>query len=193
MTHFANHVSKALNQKEHTGAIFCDLRKAFDYCNHQILLCKLSRLGIRGENGVDSSLLTILMGVPQGSILGPILFLLYINDLPLCTKLLALLFADDTTLLASGPNLPDLIQFVNDELFKIATYFRLNKLALHPQKTQFMLISNSPTALNYPVELFINHNNSSQSPDQNLIYPISRVLSSSSVPAVKFLGIIFRH
>jgi hypothetical protein len=47
---------------------------------------------------------------------------------------LALLFADDTTLLASGPNLPDLIQFVNDELFKIATYFRLNKLALHPQK-----------------------------------------------------------
>ncbi len=209
MTHFANHVSKALNEKEHTIAIFCDLRKAFDSCNHQILLSKLSRLGIRGEplawfanylsersqfvcvNGVDSSLLTILMGVPQGSILGPILFLLYINDLPLCTKLLALLFADDTTLLASGPNLPDLIQLVNDELFKIATYFRLNKLALHPQKTQFMLISNSPTALNYHTELFINHNNSSQSPDQNLIYPISRVVSSSSVPAVKFLGIFF--
>jgi hypothetical protein len=143
MTHFANHVSKALNEKEHTIAIFCDLRKAFDSCNHQILLSKLSRLGIRGEplawfanylsersqfvcvNGVDSSLLTILMGVAQGSILGPILFLLYINDLPLCTKLLALLFADDTTLLASGPNLPDLIQLVNDELFKIATYFRL--------------------------------------------------------------------
>jgi hypothetical protein len=80
MTHFANHVSKALNEKEHTIAIFCDLRKAFDSCNHQILLCKLSRLGIRGGplawfanylsersqfvcvNGVDSSLLTILMG-----------------------------------------------------------------------------------------------------------------------------------
>ncbi len=51
--------------------------------------------------------------------------LLYINELPLCTKLLALLFADDTTLLAYGPNLPDLIQLVNDELFKIATYFRV--------------------------------------------------------------------
>ena len=125
------------------------------------------------------------------SLLGPILFLLYINDLPLCTELLALLFADDTTLLASGINLPELIKFVNDELFKIATYFRLNKLALHPQKTQFMLISNSPSAINYTVELFINHNNSPHTSDPNLVYPISRVSSTSTIPAVKFLGIFF--
>ncbi len=159
---------------------FCDLRKSFDSSNHQILLSKLSRLGICGAalnwfanylsdrsqfvcvNGVNSSMQTIRLGVPQGSILGPILFLLYINDLPLCTTLLALLFADDTTLLASGSNLPELINYVNDELYKISTYYRNNKLALHPQKTQFMLISNSPTAKNASVNLFINNNNSKQ-------------------------------
>ncbi len=114
-----------------------------------------------------------------------------INDLPLCTTLLALLFADDTTLLASCSNLPELINYVNDELYKISTYFRNNKLALHPQKTQFMLISNSPTAKNAPVNLFIKNNNSLESPDQNLVHPISRVLSSSATPAVKFLGVYF--
>ena len=67
---------------------------------------------------------------------------------------LSLLFPDDITLLPSGPNLPDLIKFVNDELFKITTYFRLNKLALHPQKTQFMLISNNPSAINYPIHFY---------------------------------------
>ncbi len=111
MTLFANHVSKALNEKEHTIAIFCDLGKAFDSCNHQILLSKLSRLGICGAslnwfanylsersqivcvNGVNSSMQTIQLGVLQSSILCPILFLLYINDLPLCTTLLAFALA----------------------------------------------------------------------------------------------------
>ncbi len=82
MTLFANQVSKALNEKEHTITVFSDLRKAFDSCNHQILLSKLSRLGIHGVafnwfanylsdksqfvcvNGVNSSLQTIRLGVP---------------------------------------------------------------------------------------------------------------------------------
>jgi hypothetical protein len=120
MVHFLNHVSKALNEKEHTIAVFCNLRKAFDSCDHKILLRKIEKIGIRGNtlkwfsnylsnrqqfitlNGIFSKLKSVRIGVPQGSILGPILFLLYINDLPDCTLLKSLLFADDTTLLASG-------------------------------------------------------------------------------------------
>ena len=127
MLKFMNHVSNALNKKKHCIAIFCDLRKAFDTVDHEILFKKLERLGICGStlkwfksylserkqfvsiDGVLSDLLEILIGVPQGSILGPILFLIYVNDLPEWSNLLALLFADDTTLLASDDNIDDLI------------------------------------------------------------------------------------
>jgi hypothetical protein len=99
------------------------------------------------------------VGVPQGSILGPLLFLIYINDLPLATLLYPLLFADDTTLLASGPDIDNLFDFVNSELKKIAYFFRQNKLALHPNKTNFILFSNSQVARNTVKALFIDNNN----------------------------------
>jgi sarcosine oxidase/L-pipecolate oxidase len=68
-----------------------------------------------------SDLLSILIGVPQGSILGPLLFLLYINDLPSYSSLLSLLFADDTALAAEGDDLDSLVQHVNDEFKKVTT------------------------------------------------------------------------
>jgi hypothetical protein len=109
--------------------------------DHSILLKKLSKLGVRGielkwfesylsdcqqfvlVNGQSSSLLHILLGVPQGSNLGPLLFLIYINDLPNCSSLLSLLFADDTTLSASHSNLDTLLNLVYSEFKKVVFLF----------------------------------------------------------------------
>ncbi len=108
-------------------------KKAFDTVDHLILFQKLSKPGIRGvelswfksylngrqqfvmTNGMANNLLNILLGVLQGSILCPLLFLIYINDLLLCSKLLTLLFADDTTLTDSDCDLNTVFMRVNFE------------------------------------------------------------------------------
>jgi hypothetical protein len=205
LVHFLNNISQARNQNKYTIAIFCDLRKAFDTVDHQILLKKLFNLGIKGIelqwfksylsnrkqfvhlNGKNSSLLTILLGVPQGSILGPLLFLIYINDLPSCNDLINSLFADDTMLLDSHESLPLLTSKINKEFQKVITYFNVNKLSLHMEKTKFMLFfKNKGTP---SPDILFNYNAlNSTSQDPNLISKMI-CINDLDEPKIKFLGV----
>ena len=157
-----------------------DLKKAFDVCSHSILLKKLKKLGVSGldlkwfksylsdrkqcgdVNGKILSTKNIPISVLQGSILGPILFLCYINDLPGSTLLYTLLFADDTACLASGTNLPDLINHVNTELNKIAIWFRANKMAVNADKTKYIILHSKNKIVDPGNTILVFNNNEPQ-------------------------------
>ena len=156
---FVNDISRAIDNGMYTIGIFMDLSKAFDTIDHNILLSKLYHYGFRGKtqewfrnylcnrtqyvsyNRVSSQTENIKCGVPQGSILGPLLFILYMNDICNTSKILkTILFADDTTVFCSHKDIATLCTTINNELKEVCNWFKANKLSLNAKKTNLMFL-----------------------------------------------------
>ena len=149
-----------IDQGKYNIAVFIDLRKAFDTVNHEILWNKLEYYGVSDKElnwfksylddrkqftvvgGIRSKESKVLHGVPQGSCLGPLLFLVYINDLPHCLKNCASKrYADDTDISASGSNLKYIEKLINEDLDNINKWLIANKLSLNAIKTKYMIFA----------------------------------------------------
>jgi Reverse transcriptase (RNA-dependent DNA polymerase) len=117
----------------------------------------------------------------QGSILGPILFLCFINDLPLCIDLFTLLFADDTASLSSGPELKPLLNKVNAELKKLSKWFRANRMAVNVNKTKYMIFKTKgkKVQLNDEEGIFYDDNDDSSPYDQTKVTKLDRVYNDN--------------
>ena len=225
----------SIDRNESTLGIFLDLSKAFDTINHKISSHKLWHYGIQNtallwiksyvENRTQfgqseshqSHYRKISHGVPQGSNLGPLLFIIYLNNLPNVSSLTqSLLFADDTKIFCSHRNTNHLVSIANDELAKIVTWLKANKLSLNLTKTNFMICHLKQNKINVDVPLVMENTIIKQVvetkflrviTDQHLSLPACRRLLFpllhlekrrlrnaivNCVPASRWQGILFR-
>ena len=158
LTEIIDNIKHAIDNNEYTVGIFIDLCKAFDTVDHGILLEKLKYYGIRGKahdllssylcnrtqytviNNVVSDIKPITCGVPQGSVLGPLLFLIYINDIKNCISDKCIrLFADDTGLFVKGKSLDSVMKASQQILANLEEWFKHNKLSVSVAKCGFLV------------------------------------------------------
>ena len=192
LTEFVANVLPTLDNGGNCVAVYLDLSKAFDTMKHSLLLAKLEHYGIRGKalgwfrsylaqrrqyvsyGGVCSNTESVEYGVPQGSVLGPLLFILYSNNIAITLKNWhTILFADDTTIYTTGTHLPDIFTHINNNLEVLNDWFRANKHSANPSKTKTIIYSKR-----------------GRRPNQNLnIYMDGQILER--VKTTKFLGVHF--
>ena len=201
LLHLTNKIGQALNEGNYV-------------CSHDILLMKLKRLGIDGKThdwfssylknrvqqhvdiqGNISSPQSINISVLQGSILGPILFLCYINDLPNATELLTFLFADDTSGLIIGKNLQELVQKMNIEINKLGNWFRANKMAVNISKTKYLIFHTKGKKItNFDNNSIVYDGNEIGKPkDPALITPLGRIFYAHPSADQKILQTSWGH
>jgi len=192
-------ITTLIDKQQRVGGIFCDLIKAFDCVDHNILLHKVQYYSIIGNslswfksylgdrmqkvcllpNVLDQEAFSkwkiVTSGVLQGSILGPLLFIIYLNDLPYGHKQenLTVIYADDTSVLLTAKNDPDLKSKIKHKLDYLIEWFSVNGLALNMEKTNLMKFA-PKTGLNEPFQIIyqsklLTGSNNIKFWDQNLI------------------------
>ncbi len=158
---------ETVERNEFMLGLFIDLSRAFDTISHKILLDKLCHYGIRGIaldwiknylsnrkqfvvfNHKKSSMGNVNIGVPQGSILGPLLFLLYLNDLSnTSTKLSFIQFADDTSIFIKGKSVSNMCKLMNSEIKHVSEWLKNNMLTLNVSKTNYMIMASQGKKFN---------------------------------------------
>ena len=168
-------IREALDNSNFACGIFIDLQKAFDTVDHNILLNKLDHYGIRGLannwfksyltnrkqfvsiNGFNSNKQLMKYGVPQGSVLGPLLFLIYINDLHNSIKFSTVHhFADDTNLLVVGKDIIKIQKQINLDLKSLCTWLRANKISLNASKTELIIFRDPRKKLTHELNIKVN-------------------------------------